>query len=131
MEKEKERKKIVAKTKRDQRQARKLREANPTTVAKDEQHLTQPPSTGEAEVASIKKSHSQQKTTAVKSDSSFKQPKKKLKAAVASGEEASRQHKQEVTCAGSNYYPVDMAPVESDDKSQLLCKWQAIIPNFW
>ena len=34
LDKEKERKKIVAKKKRDQRQARKLREANPTTVAK-------------------------------------------------------------------------------------------------
>ena len=76
------------------------------------------------------KSLSQKKTTAVKSDSSFKQPKKKLKAAVESGE-ASRQHKQEVACAASNYYPVDMAPVESDDKSQLQYKWQAIIPNFW
>ena len=68
----------------------KLRESNPTTVAKDEHHLTQPPSTGVAEMASIKKSHSQKKTAAVKSDSSFKQPKKKLKAAVESGE-ASRQ----------------------------------------
>ena len=34
LDKEKERKKIVAKKKRDQRQARKLREANPTTVAR-------------------------------------------------------------------------------------------------
>ena len=115
LEKEKERKKIVAKKKRDQRQARKLREANPTTVAKDEHHLTQPPSTGEADVASIKKSHSQKKATAVKSDSSFEQPKKKLEAAVES-REASRQHKQEVTCAACNYYPVNRATVETDDK---------------
>ena len=115
LDKEKERKKLVAKKKRDQRQARKLREKNPAAVAKDEHHLTQPPSTGVAEVASTKKSHSQKKTTVVKSDSSFKQPKKKLKAAVESGE-ASRQHKQEVTCAACNYYPVDMATVETDDK---------------
>ena len=36
LDKEKERKKLVAKKKRDQRQARKLREKNPAAVAKDE-----------------------------------------------------------------------------------------------
>ena len=36
LDKEKERKKLVAKKKRDQRQARKLREENPAAVAKDD-----------------------------------------------------------------------------------------------
>ena len=81
-------------------------------------------------MASIKKSHSQEKTTAVKSDSSFKQPKKKLKAAVESGE-ASRQHKQEVAYAASNYYPVDMAPVETDAKKPAAVQMASNNTKFW